>query len=235
MGALFAQLHHHGASWTPPAGFTTRRFEHWLSRGEKNWIVVDGQAAAEALPPDEAPSTSERSSQANAAPSDRFVRDGSGANGVPVLPSPWRDLLERMHRHVEAAYAAIDRADLRIIHCDLWHDNIKLHREVLRPLDFEDTVWGFRAHDIAMAMLDLLEDTDEARYAELLPAFRHGYTTCMPWPDDPIEPFQIGRLLWKINWVAGRRPQGLVRMVERHLSVFGHYERTGQVVRPPEG
>jgi Ser/Thr protein kinase RdoA (MazF antagonist) len=207
MGELFAQLHHHGALWTPPAGFTTRRFEHWLSRGEKNRIVVDGQAAAEALPPD----------------------------GVAALPSPWRDLLERMHRRVEAAYAAIDRSDLRVIHCDLWHDNIRLHQEVLHPLDFEDTVWGFRAHDIAMAMLDLLEDTDEARYRELLPAFRRGYTAWMPWPDDPIEPFQIGRLLWKINWVAGRQPQGLARMVERHFPVFEHYERTGQVVRLPEG
>jgi len=218
MGALFARLHQHGASWTPPAGFTSRRFEHWLSRGEKNRIVVDRRSAAAPRPP-----------------SDRFVGGGAGADGVPVLPLPWRDLLERMHRHVEAAYAAIDRSDLRVIHCDLWHDNIRLHREVLRPLDFEDTVWGFRAHDIAMAMLDLLEDTDEDRYAALLLAFRHGYTACMSWPDDPIEPFQIGRLLWKINWVAGYQPQGLARMVERHLPVFEHYERTGQVVRPPEG
>ena len=68
--------------------------------------------------------------------------------------------------------------------------------------DFEDTVWGFRAHDIAMAMLDLLEDTDETRYAKLLAAFRRGYQAHLAWPDDRIEPFQIGRLLWKINWVA---------------------------------
>ena len=30
MGELFAALHIHGAVWQPPAGFTTRRFEHWL-------------------------------------------------------------------------------------------------------------------------------------------------------------------------------------------------------------
>jgi Ser/Thr protein kinase RdoA (MazF antagonist) len=203
MGALFAALHHHGASWSPPAGFTTRRFEHWLSRGEENLIAGDGQTAAVA------------------------------PHSVDTLPARWRDLLDRMHRHVEAAYAALDRSDLRIIHCDLWHDNIKLHRGVLQPLDFEDTIWGFRAHDIAMAMLDLLEDTDEARYAELLPAFRSGYEAYMAWPDDPIEPFQIGRLLWKINWVACREPQWLTTMVERHIPVFEQYERTGQVIRPP--
>ena len=42
MGALFAELHAHGAAWTPPPGFTTRRFEHWLSRGEAN-LITEGE------------------------------------------------------------------------------------------------------------------------------------------------------------------------------------------------
>jgi Ser/Thr protein kinase RdoA (MazF antagonist) len=201
MGALFAELHQHAASWHPPTGFTTRRFEHWLSRGEENLIIGNAQPAQ--------------------------------SDGMAALPSRARDLLERLHLHVESAYAAIDRADLRVIHCDLWHDNIKLYRGVLHPIDFEDTVWGFRAHDIAMAMLDLLEDTDDARYPVLLAAFRRGYTAHLAWPDDPIEPFQIGRLLWKINWVARRRPQRLQEMVECHVPVLEHYERTGQVIQPP--
>jgi Ser/Thr protein kinase RdoA (MazF antagonist) len=201
MGVLFAELHHHAACWHPPAGFTTRRFEHWLSRGEENLIIGNAQSAE--------------------------------SDCVAALPSRARDLLERLHLHVESAYAAIDRADLRVIHCDLWHDNIKLYRGVLHPIDFEDTVWGFRAHDIAMAMLDLLEDTDDARYAALLAAFRRGYTAHLAWPDEPIEPFQIGRLLWKINWVARRRPQQLQETVERHVPVLEHYERTGQVIQPP--
>ncbi|MFN2284497.1 MAG: hypothetical protein ACK2UQ_08740, partial [Anaerolineae bacterium] len=104
--------------------------------------------------------------------------------------------------------------------------------DVLHPLDFEDTVWGFRAHDIAMAMLDLLEDTDEARYAILLAAFRRGYEHLMAWPDARIEPFQIGRLLWKINWVACHESKWLVSMVERHVPVFEHYEQTGRITLP---
>jgi Ser/Thr protein kinase RdoA (MazF antagonist) len=205
MGRLFAGLHHHGAAWIPPAGFTTRRFEHWLSRGEDN-LIIDGGQSAPGVPP---------------------------ATGVVALPSRLRDILERMHRHVESAYAAIDRSDLRVIHCDLWHDNVKLHQGVLHPFDFEDTVWGFRTHDIAMAMLDLLEATDETRYSELLAAFRRGYQDLMAWPDDRIEPLQIGRLLWKINWVARHQPQWLVNMVERHVPVFEQYEQTGRIVRPP--
>jgi Ser/Thr protein kinase RdoA (MazF antagonist) len=200
MGALFAALHHHGASWTPPAGFTTRRFEHWISRGEDNLIAGDGQSAT--------------------------------MSPVAALPARWRDLLDRMHRHVESAYAAIDRSDLRVIHCDLWHDNIKLHRGALHPFDFEDTVWGFRAHDIAMAMLDLLEDTDGERYPRLLAAFRRGYEAHLAWPEDPIEPLQVGRLLWKVNWVARRQPEWLGRMVERYVPAFEQYERTGRVVYP---
>ena len=129
MGRLFAGMYQHGAEWNPPAGFAARRFEHWLSRREENRIIASLQPAA-ATP----------------------ERNGNGIDGGAS------ELLERMHRHVEDAYAAVDRSDLRVIHCDLWHDNIKLHRGVLHPLDFEDTVWGFRAHDIAMAMLDLLED-----------------------------------------------------------------------------
>lgn len=212
MGALFAELHHHGASWVPPAGFTTRRFEHWLSRGEENLIVAD-EPSASGAPLQPAASLRE---------------------GVAALAPRARDLLERMHRHVELAYATVDRGDLRVIHCDLWHDNIKLHWGVLHPFDFEDTVWGYRSHDIAMAMLDLLEVTGEQRYSELLAAFQRGYRAHMEWPGERIEPFQIGRLLWKINWVARCEPQWLLAMVGRHVPVFEHYEQTGRVICPVE-
>jgi Ser/Thr protein kinase RdoA (MazF antagonist) len=197
MGVLFASLHQHGKAWVPPDGFTTRRFEHWLSRGEPDLIT-------------------------------------GGAQSSPAadLTPGRRVLLRRIHRRVEEAYARIDRSDLRVIHCDLWHDNIKLYRGELHPFDFEDTVRGFRAHDIAMAMLDLLETAGEARYAGLLAAFRRGYETCLDWPEDPIEPFQAGRLLWKINWVARREPQWLGHMVERHAPVFEHYEQTGRMILP---
>ncbi|TVQ28119.1 MAG: hypothetical protein EA382_02405 [Spirochaetaceae bacterium] len=195
MGALFAELHDHGAMWHRPPGFTNRRFDHWLSRGEPDLITGDDACA---LPP-------------------------GGA----------RDTIDRMHRLVKAAYASIDPGDLRVIHCDLWHDNIKIHNGALCPFDFEDTVLGYRAHDIAMAMLDLLESTDEQRYPRLLAAFRSGYQASLSWPDDPIEPFQIGRLLWKLNWIANEEPEWLSQSIDAHLPVFTAFERTGRVVKPP--
>lgn len=211
MGALFAELHNHGATWFPPEGFTTRRFEHWLSRGEPNLIAGSGASdqdysTTEAAPPPE----------------------------PPAIPGEHRDLLMRTDAVVEATYQAIDRADLRVIHCDLWHENIKVHQGALRPFDFEDTIWGFRSHDIAMAMLDLLETTGDTAYYQLLASFRQGYEAHMPWPDDPIEPLQIGRLLWKLNWVACHWPQGLREAVERHVPVLAHFMQTGEVIEPPE-
>jgi Ser/Thr protein kinase RdoA (MazF antagonist) len=143
--------------------------------------------------------------------------------------------IDRMIGQVEAAYAAVDQADLRVIHCDLWHDNIKLHQGQLYPFDFEDTVWGYRAHDIAMAMLDLLETVGEDRYPKLLKAFTRGYTKLLAWPEERIEPFQIGRMLWVINWVACNQSQYLQKTVERHIPVFEHFDQTGQVILPKTG
>ncbi len=196
MGILFAKLHRHGAEWTPPKDFTTRRFEHWISRGEED--CLSGVRSG--------------------------MRSDTGSDaGAAVI---------RMDRLVQQAYTAIDRADLRVIHCDLWHDNIKLHHGVLCPFDFEDTVWGFRSHDIAMATLDLLEDTDDDRYPALLAAFRRGYESSLTWPEDPIEPFQIGRLLWKLNWIARRMPGRLAHAIDLHIPIFEHYEMTGDIARP---
>ncbi len=83
-----------------------------------------------------------------------------------------------------------------------------------------------------MAMLDLLETVGEARYPLLLAAFRRGYESRLAWPEDRIEPFQIGRLLWKINWVARHQPGHLDQMAARHIPVFERFHSTGQVILP---
>jgi len=203
MGELFARLHSHGAVFNPPVGFTTCRFENWLSRGEENLIMGSEGHASEAQ-----------------------------YRTLKALTAGQWEILQRLDQRVNQAYAAIDRSDLRVIHCDLWHDNIKLHHGVLHPFDFEDTVWGFRCHDIAMAMLDLQDETGEESYRQLFAAFKKGYAALLSWPDNPIEPMQIGRLLWKINWVAGHEPQWLPNMVERYLPVFENFEQTGTVILP---
>jgi Ser/Thr protein kinase RdoA (MazF antagonist) len=111
------------------------------------------------------------------------------------------------------AYAALDPDDRQIIHCDLHHDNVKLWRGRLCPFDFEDTVVGHRSHDIAMAMLDLFDDVGPAAYPPMLDAFRTGYTAVEPWPDADLLPFQIGRRIWVLNWIARHHPDDLPHAV----------------------
>ena len=204
MGVLFSKLHIYGANWNPPQNFTKRRFDHWLSRGEENLIANFTGRSVE---------------------NSQIEFKGS-------LPKTQRQLLQHMDNCVRSAYQAIDPSDLRVIHCDLWHDNIKLYRGVLYPFDFEDTIWGYRSHDIAMAMLDLLETVGEERYPELLSAFRRGYESNLTWPEDPIEPFQVGRLLWKLNWIARFQPDFLRKSLEDYVPVFETYEKNRRVTLP---
>jgi Ser/Thr protein kinase RdoA (MazF antagonist) len=130
---------------------------------------------------------------------------------------------------VEREYSTLDRSDLRVIHCDLWHENIKIDHGRLRPFDFEDTIWGYRLHDIAMGMLDLLETVGDARYKELLASFRRGYERLLDWPEGNLEVLQIGRLLWKANWVTRFARESLGPLGERYGGVFRGFERSGEL------
>ncbi|MDQ7794504.1 MAG: phosphotransferase [bacterium] len=173
MGELSARLHLHGKAWKPPCGFSTKRFEAFLSRGEPDVIFGDGLIQT-------------------------FHDDDRQAF---LLAREW----------VEREFGNLDRSDLRVIHCDLWHENIKLDGGRLRPFDFEDTIWGYRLHDIAMGMLDLLETVGAARYEELLVSFRSGYERLLDWPKGDLGVLQLGRLLWIANYVARVAPRESLR------------------------
>jgi len=194
MGKLFARLHEHGKSWTPPPGFTNRRFEAFLSRGEPDVLFGDGN--------------------------------------IQRLTNEDQQAFRHAKDWVEKEYASLPQSDLRVIHCDLWHENIKLDHGKLRPFDFEDTIWGYRLHDIAMGMLDLLETVGEERYKELLASFRKGYKALLEWPEGNMEVLQIGRLLWKANYVARFEPEYLASMGQKLGGIFRHFERTGKLHLP---
>jgi len=102
------------------------------------------------------------------------------------------------------------------------HDNIKVHRGVLCPFDFEDTVWGYRIHDIAMAMLDLWDEVDPSTYDRLLDAFRRGYTATSSWPDGDLTMFQLGRYVWRLNWVARHRSDRMAGAIQATAHAFRH-------------
>lgn len=194
MGELFARLHLHGKSWKPPAGFSSQRFEAFLSRGEPDAIFAGGVLEA-------------------------FADDDRRAFR---LAREW----------VEREYSNLDRRDLRVIHCDLWHENIKLDHGRLRPFDFEDTIWGYRLHDIAMGLLDLLETVGAARYESLLLSFRSGYERLLMWPEGNLGVLQLGRLLWKANYDARFARESPGSLGQRYGDIFRSFERTGELHLP---
>jgi len=144
-----------------------------------------------------------------------------------------RDILDQVNQQVEAAYQDLyARSGLRVIHHDLWHGNIKIDRGRLRPLDFEDTVWGYPIQDIAMAMQDLMNDVPVESYEPLLAAFQKGYEQMHSWPevyDGQMDTFRVGRMLWVANWVARYQNQYIVDHINWLVKMFEEYLATGKL------
>jgi Ser/Thr protein kinase RdoA (MazF antagonist) len=111
---------------------------------------------------------------------------------------------------VDAAYTRrySGPAAPQVIHDDLWHDNIHLYRGRLYPLDFEDTCWGYPVQDLAMALQDLMDDTEPDDFEPLQAALRRGYERLSPWPEEyegEADTFRAGRTLWVANFVAAHQ------------------------------
>ena len=129
------------------------------------------------------------------------------------LPREVAELLIATRHRVEGAYASFSSDDRLVIHCDLWHENVKLLRGRLAPIDFEDTILGYREHDLAMALLDLAEEVPAARYPALVEHLIGGYEQVATFPDGDILACQLGRVLWQLNWTARFHPTYLSRAV----------------------
>ncbi|HUT21736.1 MAG TPA: phosphotransferase [Anaerolineae bacterium] len=148
-----------------------------------------------------------------------------------------REALERAWAEVERAFARLyaDPAGLRVIHNDLWHDNIKLYRGRLHPFDFEDTVWGYPVQDIAMALQDLMIDVEPDAFEPLQAAFRQGYESMAEWPerhDGEIDAFRVGRLFWVANYVARYERTYLHKHVDWTARLFAGYLESGRLRKP---
>jgi Ser/Thr protein kinase RdoA (MazF antagonist) len=194
MGALFARLHRHAATFCPPAGFTERKTDGVYARGEEQvlWHCDDG-----------------------------FTAETSA-------------IFERAWALVAKAFADLyaDPSGLRVIHHDLWHDNIVVHRGRLHPFDFEDTAWGYPVQDVAMALQDLMMDVDADAFEPLQVAFRQGYESLSSWPEryeGEIDAFRVGRLFWVANYVARYQRPYLRQHVDWTARLFAGYLDTGEL------
>lgn len=196
MGILFAALHDHAASFTPPPGFTRRRMSNILARGEPNSLAP-------------------------------LLHGGA-------LNKRAKDALNQVHSLVKDAFDRryADATGLRVIHNDLWHGNILIHQDRLRPLDFEDTIWGYPVQDIAMALQDLMVDVPTDAFEPLQAALRQGYETRASWPErtpTEIDLFRAGRMLWVANYVASHQPQHLHDHISRLTPMLERFLTTGKL------
>ncbi|NKB70432.1 MAG: phosphotransferase [Candidatus Latescibacteria bacterium] len=148
-----------------------------------------------------------------------------------------RTVCSRAWKKVGDAFARRygDPAGLRVIHNDLWHENIKVHRGQLYPYDFEDTIWGYPVQDMAMALLDLLTDVEADAYPPLRRAFRAGYESHSTWPEtyaEEINTFQVGRIFWMLNHTAREDAKNLPKEVATWTPVLEKFLDTGAVEKP---
>lgn len=175
MGVLSAQLHEHGATFSPLAGFTTRRLDRLFPRGETNVLF--------------APEFAHLFSDAQRAIFEQ---------GLAVAQAE----LDRLYRSPEPP---------RVVHGDLHHENVLVHRGRLQPVDFEDIINAYPIQDIALTFYDFRYYTDPARhdYGRLCAAFRRGYTTRLRWPQEypnQINILHLARRIWVANWVLQNEP-----------------------------
>ena len=96
-----------------------------------------------------------------------------------------------------------------MIHADLHHQNVKLDRGRLRPLDFYEVIWGYPAQDVALTLYDLRYYTAPPRpgtppCAEPSPAATPPY--CPGPRRAPASSMSLvaGRRLRQANWVLWR-------------------------------
>ncbi|MEM7021065.1 MAG: phosphotransferase [Pseudomonadota bacterium] len=145
------------------------------------------------------------------------------------LPPHVREVLAAARHCANRAYRSKNSDDLCVIHCDLWHENIKIYRGELAPIDFEDTVLGYREHDIAMGLLDLAEDVSNQTYKSYLESFVGGYERVAPYPKSDILPFQLGRILWQLNRTAQFAPERLPAAAQSKAVILAHALDTGRL------
>ena len=145
------------------------------------------------------------------------------------MPAATVDVLQATRQRVDRAYVNQRREDLCVIHCDLWHENVKLFRDALAPIDFEDTILGFREHDIAMALLDLADAVQLDTYEAYMEQLRDGYESVASYPEGDILAFQLGRILWQLNWIARFQPEHLADAAHSKAVILDEALATGRL------
>ena len=173
LGKLMAQLHVHAAGFVPPADFHIRTFDSVFP------YAVEGFAGREPIV---------------------LFNEGEQA----PLTGEQRAIYQEVHQLVsqEIEVLMCRKIPLRVIHNDLHVWNVKVTRDRIYALDFEDMMWGHPIQDVATTLF-YFRGPDN--YEAMLAAFREGYESVSPWPEDhdgQLETLIMGRMLLLANYIA---------------------------------
>jgi Ser/Thr protein kinase RdoA (MazF antagonist) len=173
MGSLMARLHEHAATFEPPDGFRIRRYSSVFPYADEAFAHVEPIVLFEPGP--------------NAA-----------------LSEEQRSLFEQALQLAESEIRALgfDSSEIRVIHNDLHMWNVKVAKNRLYALDFEDMMWGHPLQDVATTLYYFRWDD---RFEVMRDAFRRGYMAVRPWPEQhegQLEILMAGRMLLLANYVA---------------------------------
>jgi Ser/Thr protein kinase RdoA (MazF antagonist) len=129
-----------------------------------------------------------------------IIFDESNRARVPPECEPlFREVVDRTERACRRLAAA---EPARVIHADLHQWNVRVYRDEVGAVDFEDLLMGWPAQDLAIALY-YLHGTDE--YVEFREEFQRGYSTVSPWPErEPggIDLFIAARSVSLANYLA---------------------------------
>lgn len=206
-GRLAARLHACGSRFEPPPGFRIR--------------------AATTVFPHCDPAFEE--------PEPLVLFDGVPGN---LLSGERREIFLRAHVHAQSAIARLFEAGRsHPIHNDLHPWNVMVNRDGMYAIDFENMLMGFPAQDLGTA-LNYFRGyfPDDAPVEEREAAFRRGYESEAPWPEEypgQIRALTASHRLMLCNFYASHRDpeyrEFAVRFFERcerrlreDLAIIGH-------------
>ena len=81
-----------------------------------------------------------------------------------------------------------------------------------------------------MALLDLAQETDD--YPQMLSAYKQGYESILPFPEGNILDFQLGRMLWQLNWIARFEPEYFAGAAAFKIGVLRRALSSGKLAGP---
>lgn len=88
---------------------------------------------------------------------------------------------ERIEATLDELYRDPSGSGIHITHNDLHQWNVKVFRNKIAILDFEDLAWGHPVQDIATTLFYFQGPEENA---DLIQAYRQGYTSQLSWPED---------------------------------------------------